>query len=247
MGFDYFDIVHFLDEAKSVEEMVEVLTGSKHARVPSNALSCLEDLLVKGFSKFDSAKILLRNNFDVAGAAKQLTAVAESFKKHSEAIEENFFLKFFEFLAERFRHYRKYCVACHAPHNCQAMEAVVCAKPLCVFRWEEFNLDNIIPAHQCVFENCGSTNWAKKCIEYFGESVEAVSKKYGISQKTVLEMAFHRYLERDEMMKFFAVIKQLNVKAVKNCLSPELCVRYVNLHVVFLILTSDLCLGLRSS
>jgi hypothetical protein len=226
MGFSMFDVVHHLDEHKSVEQMVDVLATLEKMKVPEAAQACLEAMAAKGHSKLQAAKILLANNFNVPKCESELAILAESFKKHSPKILENFFLSFLEFLSERLRNYRKYCISCHSPHNCNPMSAVVCAKTLCVFRWEEFRLQQLIPSHQCCFEDCGTTNWAKKCLEYFGESVEQVAHKYGLDSKTVLEMAFHKYLPKDEMLKFFAVIKQLNAKNVRNCLSPDLCVRF---------------------
>ncbi len=51
---------------------------------------------------------------------------------------------------------------------------------------------------------------------YFGSSLDEVAKKYSMNENTVLEMAFHRYLPKDEIMKFFEVIRQLNVTQKKK-------------------------------
>ncbi len=174
-----------------------------------------------------AADALVAAAWNVELAQSMLDEEVEKSKIQSKAIVDNFFLSFVEFLSERVRHFERFCLACHAPHNCCGRSAVVCPTALCVFRWENFRLQELFASSTlCVFQNCGSTNWALQCVQYFGRSVEQLSVEYGIKAQTVLEMAFHKYLPRDEMMKFLEVIKSLNAKSVVNCCSPALCVRF---------------------
>ncbi len=83
-----------------------------------------------------------------------------------------------------------------------------------------------MPSALCVFDNCGTTNWAKQCLQYFGCSASEMAEKYKIDEDTIMELAFHRYLPRDEMVKFFDVIKQFNIRNIVNCCNPELCGRF---------------------
>jgi hypothetical protein len=92
----------------------------------------------------------------------------------------------------------------------------VCSKPLCVFRRENFDLAKVMPSVLCVFADCGCTNWAKQCLNYFGCSLSEMADQYKMDPDTVMELAFHRYLPREQIMKFFGVIKQFNITAVTN-------------------------------
>ncbi len=232
MGFDLLTAVFVVQtyQPKTLEMLVQALISDddKGRSVTEKEQSLFATLQQQeGMGPMEAAETLVRSRFDVAAAKKKREEQLARNKIESAAIEGNFFLSFVEFFTERLRNYKRFCIACHAPHNCCANKAVVCPAALCVFRWENFRLQELfVTSTLCVFENCGTTNWARQCIQYFGESVDVLSEKYGITQQLVLEMAFHKYLPRDEMLKFLGVIKSLNAKSVVNCCSPALCVRF---------------------
>lgn len=221
MGFTPTEISKVWTGKETLEAIVQHLSESFPDDTP-----VVQQLLSEGYPRKEVLNALSGCGNDAGKAEVILEAKFES-KKTPLPNTKNFYLVLVEYLVERLRNFKRYCFVCGAAHNCNSSEAVVCPSALCVFRWEELGLHRLFPqAKQCVFDNCGCTNWARKCIAYFGDSLANVSKKYGLSESMVLEMAFHKYLPKDEMLKFFAVIKQLNAKSVKNCLSPELCVRF---------------------
>jgi hypothetical protein len=231
MGFDLLTTMHVSHtyKPKTLELLVQALIGDeeKGRGISDKERQLFAELQQDGTPAMDAAEILVRDKFNTGAAKKRREEQMARNRVESPDIASNFFLSFVEFFSARLREYKRFCIACHAPHNCSNNRAVVCPAALCVFRWENFRLQELFPTSTlCVFERCGSTNWAAQCVQYFGESVDVLSDKYGITQQLVLEMAFHKYLPREEMLKFLTVIKSLNAKSVSNCCSPALCVRF---------------------
>ena len=240
MGFDIFHSYSSLKESKNdMSEAVNFLFANKDSmpEVPAGShdslaflvsnghtrVACVDALLEADFDRNNAAKILKGEKIEESTPASSKTASVPSSKDE----DSNFFLVFLRFLSERLRHYTRYCVSCHAPHNCATMDGVVCAEPLCVFRWEELHLGDLIPTSQCCFEDCGHTDLGAKAMAYFGEPVSVIAKRYDMPVQTILEMVFHKFLPGPEMKKFLQAVTQIpGKKKIENVLNPQLCARF---------------------
>ena len=149
MGFDYIDIQHAYTGKETLEEMVETLTSSPKSKLVSiEETRSIQVLVDQGYPYKDSLDALRATHFVTDRAEALVQDRLNRKKMQKEGLINNFYLALVEYLGERLRNYMHYCISCHAPHNCCTREGVVCPSPLCVFRWQEFALDDVIPSHQ---------------------------------------------------------------------------------------------------
>lgn len=233
MGFDPFvAFVALQCSSNKVDDAVRFLFDNKDGlpKVPEGANDSLAHLVGSGVQRINAIQALLQTNFDRSAAlslSKGEKKVEPKAQQGKMTTKDNFFVKFLTFATNRFQHYTRYCVSCHAVHNCASLEGVVCAEPLCVFRWEELHLGELIPTSQCCFEDCGHTDLGAKAMAYFGEPVGAIAKRYDMPVQTILEMVFHKYLPGPEMKKFLQAVTAIQgKKKIVNVLNPRLCARF---------------------
>ena len=149
MGFNYLDIQMAFSGTQSLEDLVSILSDERNHASALQKAECEMIATETGLSEAAVAKSFKEANFVKADAEKLLQTMTDSRK--IETTQKNFYCALLEFLGERLRNVTRYCVSCHAPHNCNGSIGVICPAPLCVFRWQEFQLETLIPVIKALF------------------------------------------------------------------------------------------------
>lgn len=220
MGFDdLLSVGRALIEADyDVERAVVALSSESFVAPTLKQRTAFE----KRKKKKETATTLFQAVMEVLGT----TATTTTTFKLVPSMLNNFLVTSLEFLAHRLCSFNRFCISCHAPHNCLSSQAVVCASALCVFRWDEFHLDSIMPCSLCTFEDCGHADLPARVFAFFGRSMGELCAEFDVSAQLITEMASHKYLPGDEMMKLFTAMRAIKGSKVVNIANPALCLRF---------------------
>jgi len=222
LGFNRIESVCALIDARGdLQKAAEMLTSSEKSDPGIYTLEFknnLEKLQQVIFGETESICALKLAGNDYAVAYQILT--------ENSLPRCNLFLGLVAFLIDRLTNYTNYCVVCHKRHVCCANTPIVCCEDTCIFTHESLvSIGRIERCSICPFEKC--TNESRLKTEQLIQSLYLKQPPKAISRSTVFQMYSHKFLPRDDIIKFINSTIGFDSLSIQNIIRPHLLAKFL--------------------